>query len=771
MEIQGVSDMDCLVGLRVRKRKWRHNGAILSFNRGKIEEAVKKAVIATYESPPYDPNTFGALVADGVMILLADHNNHGVIYIEDIQNCVEMVLSEFDPLVYRAYCDFRKKRAQQRKLDETDILTVRKFEDEEDYLPTDYQRFIFHEKYARYIEALGRRETWQEAVERTLMFLRNESNKYIAPQARFTQSEWDELEMAMLNGYAFPSLRVFQMAGPALERCNVGVYNCSFRCKDGVDALVELLYICMQGTGVGFSVQDCYVDGFPVVAHQKNWLPLEYVVPDSTEGWCDAFKIGLQAWFEGRDVNYDFSLIRPQGARLKTKGGYASGPGPLQDLLEFSKRLILAAQGRKLKPVEIHDIACKAGQIVQVGGVRRSALMSLSDLFDEDMAVCKTGEFWIENSQRFMSNNSAVFTQYPSPEEFWKEWCSLATSGTGERGIFNLYGIRMPAPFRRDASKIVGVNPCGEINLRNKQFCNLTQAIARPHDSEEVLKWKVRLAVRFGKLQSLLTNFKYISPEWAKNCIEERLLGVDISGQQDCLLLNHRANRHDVGGLKQALKLVAIEEDRVLSARFNVAESTAITTGKPAGNSSQLFDCSSGTAPRFASYYMRRVRVASFAPMARFLIDSGMTPYPETGYTLEDAPTYVFEFPIAAPESAVLREEMSALDQLQYVVDNTKYYTEHNTSCTIFVKPHEWATLGKYVYDNFKSIRGVSFLPYDGGQYKLAPYEEITKTQYEEAISKQPHLDFSKFARYEKTDTTERAQDYACVGGGSCELP
>ncbi len=629
-----------------------------------------------------------------------------------------------------------------------------------DSFVTPIQALQYYDKYARWNPELGRRETWQESVFRVISFFHKELDKR---KIEMPHDVWEELQNGMLEMRAMPSMRILQMAGPALERCNVGAYNCAYLPIDSWASFGELLYILMQGTGAGFSVELDYVDSLPRIKRQKGDKPKKYTVPDTTEGWCFALTKGLETWAAGEDISFDFSRIRPQGTVLKVKGGRASGPEPLRQLLEFTKTKLLASQGRRLDPIDAHDIACFCGQIVQVGGVRRAALISLSDLEDRDMRDAKNGQFWLNNVQRSMANNSAVYHERPKPGIFLEEWLCLLKSGNGERGVFNRGGLTAQIPSRRKKNKEFGVNPCGEIILRPRQFCNLTIAIARPGDTESDLHAKVRLATIFGTMQSLLTDFHYIPPKWRENCEEERLLGVDITGQMDCEILRPSELR-DRSDLLLALKNTVVNTNIEFAELFNIPQSAATTCIKPSGNSAQLFNCSSGLHPRYAQYYIRRLRIGAYTPIAKLLKDTGVVYHPEVGQTLENASVLVFEFPVAAPEGAPTRHDLSAVQQLDNWLAWKLFYTEHNPSVTIYVSDHEWPTVGAWVYEHFDKIGGLSFLPKDGGLYELAPYEEISKEEYNRRAKALPAIDFAKLSDYEKEDMTEVNREFACTG-------
>lgn len=653
---------------------------------------------------------------------------------------------------------------------------------------TDLQQVVYYDRYARWNEQLGRRETWEETVNRVMTFFMEAANKRGIDITSNSQIEWRLLNEAMYAGDVMPSMRVVQMAGPALERCNVGVYNCSYLPLQDWRAFGELLYILMQGTGVGFSVEQQYVEQLPLIKCQTG-LSSRYVIADTTEAWADALVYGLRAWANGDDVEFDYSAIRPFGAPLKMKGGTASGPEPLKQLLDFARTMMLRHQGRRLSSLNLHDLACFCGSIVQVGGVRRAAEISLSDLADKAMRGAKQGQFWLTASERSMANNSAVYTTKPSMGEFFDEWRELMSSGTGERGIFNREGINAQMPARRSreaetkwGNKPIqfGVNPCGEIVLRPFQFCNLSIAVARPDDTQATLLRKVQLATQFGIIQSLLTDFNYLRPEWRANCEEERLLGVDITGQMDCPLLNGtwaddqafvwdgNASTYQAS-LWLGLRDGAIEEARRLSRLININMPAAVTCVKPSGNSAQLLGTSSGLHPRYANYYIRRVRIGSQSPVAKLLIDTGIPHHPEVGQSPDNPSVWVFDFPVESPDGAITRHKMTALDQLWHWLGCKRNFTEHNPSITVYVKPDEWMEVGAWVYKHWQWVGGISFLPFDGGIYNLAPYEEITENDYNRLTANRPVIDWGRLQQYEHSDHTTVNTDYACVGG-TCDL-
>jgi len=561
-----------------------------------------------------------------------------------------------------------------------------------------------------------------------------------------------------------PSMRLIQMAGPSLDRCQTGVYNCSFQFLRSPTDMAEELYLLMQGCGVGFSVEyENSVDHWPRVKRQTGVKLPTHVIPDSTEGWCDAYRIGLETWLDGNDIDFDFSKIRGKGTVLKTKGGRASGPQPLKDLLAFTRQRILQRQNQRLSSLDLHDINCYAHRIVQMGGVRRASGISLSDLIDGEMQNAKSGEFWNTNPQRNQANNSAVYEEKPSIIEFMQEWLSLAKSGTGERGIFNRGALGQQMPARRDNGHVFGVNPCGEIILRNKQFCNLSIAVIRPTDSWPVIRKKVLLATMWGTIQSTMTNFSYVCGLWKENCEEERLLGVDLLGHLDHPLFRPGSEGLDVR--LQELRDLAVGENARLANVFGIPASAAVTCGKPSGDSSQFYDTAAGFKPHHGEYYVRRFRVDSTDPVGLMLKDHGVPCFED----YDNAGLMVLEFPIKSPEGAILLGDQTAIEQLEHWKAFKVNFTEHNPSVTIYVQEHEWLLVGQWVYSHWENVGGLSFMQHFGGVYPLAPYEAIDKAEYDKRKSEFPKIDWSKLMRYENEDKTTGAQTYACTSD-SCSL-
>lgn len=635
-------------------------------------------------------------------------------------------------------------------------------EESKKYFRNQLAEFVYYRTYSRWMDSEGRRETWIETVERYMSFMKeNLGNK-------LTKAEYDEVREAILNQEAMPSMRLLQFSGDAARVTNVCAYNCSFIAPTKLKDFADITYILMCGAGVGFSVEAETVEALPQIKRQTGQMLPTHVVADSREGWADALLAGLKAWFAGKNLNFDYSLVRPAGARLKTFGGRASGPGPLIDLINFTRDKVFSRQGKRLRPIDVHDIICKIGEVVVAGGVRRSALISLSDLDDEQLRDAKIGQFWNTEPQRAMSNNSAVYNEKPSVEKFMKEWIALMESGSGERGIFNKGSLKTSLPSRRvkflkDRIYHTGTNPCGEIILQSKQFCNLSEIVARAEDSEEDLMRKMRIAAILGTYQSTLTNFPYISEEWRQNCEQERLLGVSITGQWDCPAVRNAETM-------QKLRKTAVKINKEYAQRFGISQSTCVTCVKPSGNLSQTVDCSSGIHVRFAPYYIRRVRINATDPLFHMLRDQGIPFFPENGQTEENATTWVLEFPVKSPDQeAKFKDDISAIEQLEYWKLVKENFTEHNPSVTVYIKKDEWLEVANWVYKNWDLVGGLSFLPSSDHVYSLAPYEVIDEATYNELKEKIGEIDYSALISYEKTDQTEVKKELACVGG-ACEI-
>lgn len=618
-----------------------------------------------------------------------------------------------------------------------------------------YRQFIFMRTYSRWRDDLGRRETWEEAVQRYMDFMKERLGSLL------TKKEYSEVQEAITNQEVMPSMRLFWSAGDACRKTNATAFNCTFTNITKPKDFGEILYLLTCGSGVGFSVESLQIDKLPIIKKQEGTRHEPFVVPDSREGWADALVKGVTVWFNGEDITFDYSKIRPLGSRLKTMGGRASGAQPLIDLLQLTRQLMLSRQGRKLRPIDVHDIVTKIGEVVVAGGTRRSAQISLSDQDDEDLRHAKVGQFWEFAPHRAMANNSAIYEEKPTAVTFMREWLALIESGTGERGIFNRGSVASQMPSRREYRGDMGTNPCGEIVLRSKQMCNLTEVIARAEDTQKSLEKKMRVATILGTYQSMLTDFGYLSKEWKDNCDEERLLGVSVTGQMDCPIF--RDNPHVMRNLKD----LAIKTNEEYSKRFKINPSTSVSAVKPSGTVSQLTNTSSGLHPRFSRYYIRRVRISSSDPLFHLLSDNGIVHLPEVGQTPETAHTFVLEFPVASPEDSIF--DQTALEQLEYWKDVKLNYTEHNPSCTIHIADEEWVAVGDWVYKNWDIVGGLSFLPKDNHVYQLAPYEKIDKKTYDRLKKNLPEIDFSKLSEYEKEDNTIGSKEVAC-SSGTCEL-
>ncbi len=740
----------------VRKR----DGSIVSFDASRITAAILKAMLVTKEGAEEEAKKIAEKVVKELSTLYrSDH----ILGIEEIQDTVEreLILADYAGTA-KAYILYRQERSRLREQRRQIPERVKQLaEESKRYFRNALGEFVYYRSYSRWIEEEGRRETWIETVDRYIAFMREKLG------TKLTDDEYAEARVAILRQETMPSMRLLWSAGEAARKTNVSAYNCSFIAPTKPRDFAEIMYLSMCGTGVGFSVEQQTVQMLPQISRQTGERLPTHVVGDSKEGWADALTLGLTSWFEGKDIDFDFSQLRPQGARLKTMGGKSSGPEPLRAVLDFSRRKILAKQGRRLTPIDVHDIVCKVGEVVVMGGVRRTALISLSDLDDPEMRFAKTGQFYLTEPQRAMANNSAVYLEKPPASVFLDEWIALAKSGTGERGIFNRGGLRTQIPARRwdlikDRAATTGTNPCGEINLLSKEFCNLTEVVARAEDTEEDLMKKMRVATILGTYQSTLTQFPYLSKEWTENCEQERLLGVSITGQWDCPALR------DPGVLRR-LRDHALEVNRTYAKRFGINASAAITCVKPSGTVSQLVDAASGLHPRHAPYYIRRIRVAASDGLFQMLRDQKVPYYPEVGQYVGNASTYVFEFPVKAPEGSTFKNDISAIEQLEWWRMVKENYTEHNPSVTISVGENEWIEVANWLYHHWDILGGLSFLPREDHVYALAPYEEITEERYREMVASLPDVDFSQILLYEKMDETQGAKELACVGG-VCEI-
>jgi len=635
-------------------------------------------------------------------------------------------------------------------------------------LPTEYQNYIAISRYARWIEKENRRETWSETVERYVSYMQGRYEKLTSK--KLDKKERDRWIDAITTLKVMPSMRALMTAGAALDKDNVAGFNCSYVAIDNVRTFDEIMYILMCGTGVGFSVERQYVDKLPEIAEQFHTTETVIKVRDSKIGWAKSYRELIAMLYAGQIPQFDMSLVRPAGAKLKTFGGRASGPDPLRDLFKFSIETFQKAKGRKLNSIECHDIVCKIADVVVCGGVRRSALISLSNLSDIRMRDAKTGQWWDNNPQRSYANNSVAYTEKPDIGTFMKEWVSLYDSKSGERGIFNRVASQKMATRsgRRDGDFDFGTNPCSEIVLRNKQFCNLSEVVVRPDDTEETLKEKVEIATIFGTLQSTLSDFRYLTKQWKDNTEEERLLGVSLTGIMDHEVLS--GNIYNQTVLKEMLinlKEHSIKTNKKWAEMLGVNQATAITCVKPSGTVSQLVDSASGIHPRYSPYYLRTVRADKKDPLCDMMLDKGF--YGEDD-VMKPNDTKVIYFPMKSPTSSIMRDAKSALEQLEIWKMYQLHWCEHKPSITVYVKEEEWLQVGAWVYENFDVMSGVSFLPHSDHSYKQAPYQEVDKKTYEEWLAKTPrNINWMDLTNYEKEDTTTSSKELACTAG-ACEV-
>ena len=627
------------------------------------------------------------------------------------------------------------------------------------HLPTDYQAFIHKSRYARWLDKEGRRESWGETVSRYM-------DNLVKPLAGY-DSYVKDIENAILNLEVMPSMRALMTAGPAFNRDNTAGYNCSYMPVDDPKSFDEAMFILLCGTGVGFSVERQFISKLPDVPETIFKSDTTIIVKDSKEGWAKALRQVIALLYSGEVPKLDVSQVRPAGAKLKTFGGRASGPAPLIDLFNFVTRVFTEAKGRKLSSLECHDIMCKIGEVVVVGGVRRSAMISLSNLSDDRMRHAKSGSWWENNPQRALSNNSVSYTEKPDSLSFMREWMALVESGSGERGVFNRQASKVQAAKngRRDPNFEFGTNPCSEIILRPYQFCNLTECVVRATDTLETLERKVRIATILGTIQSTHTKFPYLRKIWQKNTEEERLLGVSLTGIMDNPLITTKNQ-----GLEKTLehlKSIAVATNAEWAERLGIPVATAITCVKPSGTVSQLVDSASGIHARHSAYYIRTVRGDNKDPLTKFMSDQGIPNEPDV---MKPDQTTVFSFPIKAPTGAVVTADMSAIEQLEMWLAYQRSWCEHKPSVTINVKKDEWFEVGAFVYKHFDEMSGVSFLPFNEHTYQQAPYQDCDKETYEALLETMPvSIDWTKLSDYEQEDNTAGSQTLAC-SGDSCEI-
>ncbi|MCA1645713.1 MAG: recombinase [Chloroflexi bacterium] len=736
----------------------KRDGRRVAFDPTRIERALSRCFAALGRQP------YTAIAELALRVVNIMSARPGQPTVEIVQDAVELTLQaagEFEAA--KAYILYRAEHAKQRQERPIPDEVRNAFAEADQYFPTPIQKFQFFDKYSRFDYDKGRRETWIETVDRAVSFLHElvQTNTGLDLGADL----YERLRRMILEMKSMPSMRLLAMAGAPARRDSTAIYNCSYQPVDSIDAFCEALLISMAGCGVGYSVESRYVEAFPRILRQRGLAPLRHTVEDSAQGWATAVKLGMQAWFEGGDVDFNFDEIRPAGEPLRTKGGRASGPAPLRTMLEFTRGRVLGRQGMHLRPIDAHDIMCMVGNAAVSGGVRRTAMISLFDYDDLDMRLCKSGDFERDNSQRWNANNSAVWPERGLDQvQVIEQVLDMVKSQRGEPGIFNRKATLDLIPDRRKefGYQEYGTNPCGEIILRKHQFCNLSITVARHGDTLETLKDKIEVAAIIGTIQSLATNFPDLRPIWKQNCIDERLLGVDITGQMDSPVVRDPE-------VMRALRAVVVETNRVFAAKLGINQSAAVTTVKPSGNSSQLLNCSSGLHARWAPYYERNVRVAATSPIFKVLRDAGVPMDPENGQNRDDANTWVVHFPMKSPDGATTRKDNNAIEQCNYWLHNKVNWTEHNPSVTITYKPDEIMDLTKWIWEHRDLIGGMAFLPSFDAQYAQLPYIEISHEEYDRRVADFPAIDFSKLWRHESQDLTTAAQELACLAG-QCEV-
>lgn len=743
------------------KKVMKRNGQIVDFDLDRIVLAINKAMLATGEGSRDEAEIVATKVYADLMRIGKKYKTF-IPNVEGIQDSVEseLILCEYVKTA-KSYILYRAEHAKLREKHIEVPEKVRQLAAEsKKSFRNPLGEFIYYRTYSRWIENEGRRETWKETVTRYVDFMKENIGE------KLTAKEYAEVYSAIFKHEAMPSMRALQFAGPAMRRNHTAGYNCSFTAPASFQDFAEIMFLSMSGAGVGFSAESYSAQSLPQIKYSTG-KSVEYVIADSREGWSDSMAFGMEQWFNGIDVKFDYSQLRPAGTRLKTTGGKSSGPDPLRQIHEFTKAKIASKQGQHLTNLDVHDIVCMIGMGVVSGGVRRTALISLSELNDAEIRDAKKGQFWVSEPQRSLANNSAVYNHKPTNIQFLEEWTALMKSGSGERGIFNRAGLKSTFPASRVAVSEdwwdkFGTNPCGEIILRPKQFCNLSEVVARHEDTLSDLKRKIRVATILGTYQSTFTDFIYLSPEWKKNCEEERLLGVSITGMWDCPAVRKPE-------ALRALRDETVKVNKQYAKRFGINPSTAITTVKPSGNLSQTVDCSSGMHARHSQYYIRRVRISATDSLFKMMKDQGVPYHPEVGQTAENATTFVIDFPVKAPKNSKFKDDLSALDQLNFWKMVKENYTHHNPSVTISIGEDEWIKVAGWLYENWDIIGGLSFLPRSNHVYQMAPYEECTEKQYIELLKKYEHLDFSKIVIFERRDETDVKKELACAGG-VCEI-
>ena len=735
----------------------KRDGSVVPFDSNKIAHAVEKAMHAAGEFTIGAPERVAEAVSKKLLIP-KEGESLATPTVEGVQDIVEaeLMLQKFLATA-KAYIIYREERTKLRYKGVEVPQKVKKLvADSKKYFRNQLSEFVYYRTYSKWITEENRREAWIETVDRYVDFMKENLG------TKLKDSEYTEVREAILKQEAMPSMRLLQFAGIAARVNNVCAYNCSYIAPEKFRDFSEIMFISMSGTGVGWSVESENIQKLPQIKRQTGKKLPTFVIPDSKEGWCEALTLGMETWGNGMDIDFDYSLLRPAGARLKTMGGKSSGPEPLRELLTFTRRKILARQGKRLENIDAHDIICKIGDIVVAGGVRRSAMISLSDLEDTAIRDSKKGQFWNTDPQRMLANNSAIYETKPTNAEFMEEWIALMKSCSGERGIYNRGGLQFTLPKRRLAQFTPetmprwGGNPCGEIILQSKQFCNLSEIVARAEDTEVTLLRKLRIATILGTYQASLTNFPYLSKEWKKNCKKEALLGVSITSQWDCPAVRKPE-------VMRKLRDEAVKTNKVYAKRFGVNQSTCVTCVKPSGNLSQTVDSSSGIHPRHSAFYIRRVRIASTDALFKMLRDQGVPFHSEVGQTMENATTFVLDFPMKAPDRSIFKNDQSAIEQLEYWKMVKVNFTEHNPSTTISIGENEWIDVANWIYKNWDIVGGLAFLPRDNHVYKLAPYETIDEKTYKEMLKRFGDIDFSKIVTYEQTNELDQTICSVCI--------
>jgi len=737
----------------------KRDGSVVLFDVNKIARAVEKAMHAAGEFVNGASERIAEAIAKKLWVEKRGERR-STPTVEGVQDLVEaeLMVQKFFATA-KTYILYREERTKLRyKGIEVSHKVKKLAADSKKYFRNQLGEFIYYRTYSKWIDEENRRETWIETVDRYINFMKENLGE------KLKDAEYAEVRDSILKQEAMPSMRLLQFAGKAARVNNICAYNCSYTAPENFRDFAEIMYISMSGAGSGWSVESENIQKLPQIKRQTGKKLQTFVVPDSKEGWCDALTLGMETWANGMDIEFDYSQLRPAGARLKTMGGKSSGPEPLRELLTFTKRKMLARQGKRLENIDAHDIICEIGNIVVAGGVRRSAMISLSDLEDNAIRDAKKGQFWHTDPQRMLANNSAVYESKPTNTEFMDEWIALMKSMSGERGIYNRGGLQFTLPKRRlsqftpEKMPRWGGNPCGEIILQPKQFCNLSEVVARAEDTEATLLRKTRIATILGTYQASLTNFPYLSKQWRKNCVKEALLGVSITGQWDCPIVRRPE-------ILRKMRDESIKINKVYAKRFGINQSTCVTCVKPSGNLSQTVDSSSGIHPRHSAFYIRRVRIANTDSLFKMLRDQGVPFHPEVGQTMENATTFVLDFPVKAPDRSVFKNDQSAIEQLEYWKMVKENFTEHNPSTTVSIGDDEWIEVANWIYKNWDIVGGLAFLPRESHVYKLAPYEEIDEKTYNELTKRFGEIDFSKIVTYEVTNELDQRAELACVSG------